>query len=448
MSSPAASPEAVRVLPGMRGAEVVVVPPADKSIAQRLLIMSLLCRGETVIRGAGFGADCHSTAAAVEALGAQVQLDRSGTTMRVRAPEGIAPRSREIYLGNSGTGMRLLAGLVAGYPVEVVLTGDDSLMRRPMTRVAVPLRRMGAEVELLGAGGRPPLRVRGGRLKGIRYELPVASAQVKSCILLAGLAAEGETAVREPGPSRDHTERLLQVWGAPLTCAGEWIRLRGYGGPGPYFPARRWDVPGDFSSAAYFLALGAGAPGRAVTVRSVGLNPRRSGFLEILAMMGARIVRQEGAAGGDWEPVGWVRVEGQRLTGVEVAGSLIPGVIDELPLIAVLGAIAEGVTVIRDAAELRVKECDRIAAVAEGLRRLGVEVEEFNDGLAVTGRGELRNAETEIETFGDHRIAMSFAVLASYASAPLIVKGAGCAEVSCPDFWRTLVSCGMRVESA
>ena len=438
----------VRIVPGWKHTETVVSVPADKSIVQRLLIMSLFCRGETRIEGSEFGSDCISTARAVGMLGAEVRLECLGGAIRVSpSPEGLVQPEGEVYLGNSGTGMRLLSGVVAGYPLDVTLTGDESLMRRPMGRIADPLRRMGAQVDLLGAGERPPVRIRGGRLNPIRYELPVASAQVKSCILLAALFAEGETEVIEPAPSRDHTERILMRWGVPIQCRGNSIRLRGYGRGGPHFPAGTWRVPGDFSSGAYFMALAAAEPGRSIWVRQVGLNPSRIAFLEVLSRMGAEVTVDREPE-GEWEPAGSVHVSGQRLRSVEVSGEWIPRLIDELPLLIALGTLAEGHTIIRDARELRVKECDRIAAMGEALRRLGVEVQEFDDGMQVSGPASFTREEVVVDSQGDHRIAMSLAVLASYAKAPVVIRNAACSEISCPGFWELLSSCGVSVEDA
>lgn len=438
----------VRIVPGWYQAETVASVPADKSIVQRLLIMSLFCQGETRIEGSGFGSDCISTARAVGMLGADVRMDRLGGAVQVLPPsEGLVQPEGEVYLGNSGTGMRLLSGVVAGYPLDVTLTGDESLMRRPMGRIADPLRRMGAQVDLLGAEDRPPVRIRGGGLNPIRYELPVASAQVKSCILLAALFAEGETEIIEPAPSRDHTERILLRWGVPIQCEGKSIRLKGYGRGGPRFRAETWRPPGDFSSAAYIMALAAAEPGRSIWVRQVGLNPRRTAFLDVLSGMGAA-VSVDPRPGGDWEPAGSVHVEGRRLRAVQVWGEWIPRLIDELPLLMALGSLADGHTIVRDARELRVKECDRIAAMGEALRRLGVDVQEFDDGMRVVGPASFRREEVVLDSLGDHRIAMSLAVLATYAEAPVVIRNAGCSEISCPGFWELLTSCGVVVEDA
>ena len=325
--------------------------------------------------------------------------------------------------------MRLLAGILAGQPFQTELTGDASLRTRPMDRIVEPLSRMGARIVASGDGRFPPLRITGGSLRGITYTLPVASAQVKSAVLLAGLLAEGPTTVVEPTPTRDHTERMLAAFGAPIRRDGDRVSvtaaaLRGH----------EVRVCGDISSAAFLLAAAAAMPGSELTVEHVGLNPTRTGFLDVLRALGAEAdVRQSGEDAG--EPVGAVTVRGQRLRGVRIGGSLIPRVIDELPVLCVIATAAEGETVISDAAELRVKESDRIAVIARGLRSLGGEVEERPDGLTVYG-SRLRGGR--VGSAGDHRIAMAFAVAGLLAGGPVTVEGAESIKVSFPEFGRVL----------
>jgi 3-phosphoshikimate 1-carboxyvinyltransferase len=433
--------DAVTVHPSPRISGTVRVP-GDKSISQRVAMLSAVASGVSRIRGFLLSDDGLAVLRALERLGARFEIGSEqivieGTAGRFRQPDG------SLDLGNSGTGMRLLAGLVAGQPITVELTGDASLRSRPMRRIQEPLERMGARVALLGANGCAPIRITGGRLRGIRYVLPVASAQVKSCVLLAGLFAEGETVVVEPRPTRDHTENLLREAGLPLAVDGTLITVRG---GGRVLASRTWTVPGDFSSAAFWIVAGALRRGDATTVLGVGLNPRRTALLEVLRRMGAKItVSVESEAAGGGEPVGGVTAEGRELSATEIGGDEIPNLIDEIPIIAVAAAMANGRTVIRDAAELRVKESDRIAAIAENLRRMGVGVEEKPDGMIITGPVR-PHARSALFSHGDHRIAMAMAVLALLADAPVRIDGAACAAKSYPEFWNDLSHVGGHAE--
>lgn len=426
-----------------RGGRVTV--PGDKSISHRIAMLAALSHGVSTVHHFLRAGDCLSTVQAMEALGARSSfndddsLSIEGTGGKLMEPAG------PLDLGNSGTSIRLLAGLVAGFPVTVEMTGDASLRARPMQRIREPLERMGAGVELLGPGGCAPVRIRGGRLRGIEYRLPVASAQVKSCVLLAGLLAEGRTVVVEPAPTRDHTERILQTLGVPLETRGGTIALEGGNGRLPHWPARAWRVPGDFSSAAYWLVAAAIHPGKSVTVPQVGLNPRRTALLDVLRRMGAVVAVAPSAAGPAEEPCGNITVTGQALRGTEIGGDEIPNLIDELPLVAVLGACAEGRTVIRDAAELRVKESDRIASMATNLRALGVPVEEQPDGM-ILQRAERVGGAHNLRSFGDHRIAMAMAILALRAAQPVTLSQVACVDTSYPEFWAAIRSLGGHVE--
>ena len=425
----------IRVGPVPRVTGEVEVP-GDKSISHRVLILGALARGRSYASNLSPADDVARTAACLGELGSSVRpfgegrvaTDGDGLGGDLRAP------ARPLDCGNSGTTMRLLAGVLAGHDLEAVLDGDASLRRRPMERVAQPLRRMGAEVQP-SAAGTPPLRVRGrDRLRGGEHTLEVASAQVKSAILLAGLRGDGVTVVVEPGPSRDHTERLLRLCGVPVEVESGRVAVT----PGPLSPFGL-RVPGDLSSAAFLLALAAARPGSRLSCPGVTLNPGRTGFLEVLAAMGASLEVIEEPAAGGVEPVGTVRVAGGALQAVGIAGDLVPRCIDELPVIAVLATQAEGTTTIGDAAELRVKESDRIAAVAAGLRRLGARVEELPDGLAVTGPTRLR--PTVLDSGGDHRLAMAWAVAAALVPAgdgDSIVVGADACSVSYPGFFADL----------
>jgi 3-phosphoshikimate 1-carboxyvinyltransferase len=420
--------------------------PGDKAISPRAAILAALARGTSVVRGFSPAGDCDRTLRALLALGVRVEpSDGRGTrTVVVDGPgwEGLRPPPGPLDCGRSGTTMRLLAGVAAGLPVVSVLTGDDQLLRRPMDRVAEPLRRMGARVEL-GPDGRPPLTVRGGELQGIEYRLPVASAQVKSCVLLAGLRASGWTTVVEDVPTRDHTERLLEAMGARVErpTSEPWL---GPSLPGPVQvsvaagPLDPLDlgVPGDLSSAAPIVAAAALLPGSDVLVEGVGLNPGRTGFLRILERMGAGL--EVVPASDGVEPVGTLRVRHARLRGVTVTGPEVPAAVDELPLLGVLGTQAEGVTEVRGAAELRVKESDRIAGLVAGLRALGAAIEELPDGFVVEGPTRLRGGRCDARA--DHRLAMAFTVAGLVAEGPVEVVGMEFVGDSFPGFEEALRS--------
>lgn len=411
--------------------------PGDKSISHRAAIIGALASGRTVITGFLRAEDCLRTLACLRELGVVVEDDANqvvitGTAGRLSEP------ARVLDAGNSGTTMRLLAGVLAGQPFTSELDGDASLRERPMDRVAEPLRRMGAHV---GAreGRYPPLRIMGGELRGITYTLPVASAQVKSAVLLAGLQAQGETAVVEPVPTRDHTERMLVEFGVPVRREGSRITVE------PAVPrGREMAIPGDLSSAAFFLAAAAARLGSEVTVEEVGVNPTRTGVLEILRAMGADVdVAAESERAG--EPVAAVTVRGGALRGVTIGGPMIPRVIDDLPVLGVLAAVSHGRTVIQDAAELRVKESDRIGVLAAGLRALGMSIEERPDGMVIEG-GRLRGGT--VDAGGDHRMAMAFAVAGLLAEEPVTVRGAEATAISFPGFFEAVRALGGRVQAA
>jgi len=408
-------------------------PPADKSISHRAALIAAMAEGETVVEGYLDSADTRSTLAATKALGARVEgADGIAAEMRIAGVGLRGAAEAEIDVGNAGTLLRLLPGWLAGQETGAwTLDGDDSIRRRPVDRVAAPLRLMGARIEAR-EDRLPPLRIEAAPLQGISYELPVASAQVKSCLLFAGLLAEGETRIAEPLPTRDHSERMLAAAGAEVERSDGVVTVR---------PASRLEpgeivVPADFSSAAFILVAALLVPGSDVSLAGVGLNPTRTGLLRVLARMGAKIeVEPESERGG--EPSGRLRARASGLRGTEVGGEEIPLTIDELPLVALAACFAEGETTIRDAAELRRKESDRIATVSAALDALGAEVEPAEDGLRIAGGG-LRGGA--VESHGDHRIAMLGAVAGLASREGVEVTGMDAAAVSYPGFERDLAS--------
>ncbi len=408
-----------------------VVVPGDKSISHRALILGALAEGDTSIRGLATGQDVQSTMACLRALRVDIEARGDDVIVHGVGHQGFAPPSAVLDARNSGTTMRLLAGLLAGQPFRSAITGDASLRRRPMQRIIEPLVRMGAEV-VAQPGGLPPLTIAGGGLRAIDYELPVASAQVKSCVLLAGLLAAGTTSVVEPAPSRDHTERMLAAFGVNVLREGRRIML---GGGQRLRGGVRMQVPGDLSSAAFYMAAAATLPKSDLVVRGVGLNPTRTGFLSVLRSMGGRveILSQKVE---HHEPSGDLRIRFSRLRAVQVKGGLIPAVIDEIPILAVLATQAEGRTEIRDAQELRVKESDRIRSIADGLRRMGARIEELPDGMVIEGPTPLHAAS--VDSYGDHRVAMALAVAGMLCDGEIVIHNAEAVSVSFPQFFSQL----------
>ncbi|MCX7514212.1 3-phosphoshikimate 1-carboxyvinyltransferase [Frateuria sp. STR12] len=414
--------------------------PGDKSVSHRALMLAALAEGNSHISGFLEGEDTRATAAVLAQLGVSIETPAAGERIvHGVGLHGLRGADRALDCGNAGTGMRLLAGLLAGQAFDATLVGDASLSRRPMRRVTEPLVRMGARIDT--RDGLPPLQVHGGqRLRGIRYESPVASAQVKSALLLAGLYAEGETDILEPHPTRDYTERMLAAFGWPIRFEPGRVRLAG----GHALRATDVHVPADFSSAAFFLVAGSLVPGSDLLLRAVGLNPRRTGLLLALRLMGADIeVIGERHSGG--EPVADLRVRHAPLHGIELPTALVPDMIDELPALFIAAAGAKGTTVIRGAAELRVKESDRIATMAAGLRTLGVAVEEAPDGAAITG-GTL--ASGTVHGHGDHRVAMSFAVAGLVARDGVRIEDCHNVATSFPGFMELANGCGFALRLA
>jgi 3-phosphoshikimate 1-carboxyvinyltransferase len=415
-----------------------VEPPGDKSISHRYAMIAALAEGASELRHFAAAADCHSTLDCMKALGAGIKINKDSVQITGHGLRGLKGTRRALDAGNSGTTMRLLAGILAGQEFTSQLTGDTSLQKRPMKRVVGPLRQMGADIRAR-EDNFAPLEIRGGRLHAIDFKMPMASAQVKSSVLLAGLFAEGETIVTEPARTRDHTEIALEEFGAPIEKSGKTVRLQGLesGNGGAKLQARSLDVPGDLSSGVFFIAAASLFPDSNLLIHNVGLNPTRTAILDVFASMGAAL-QMLSVRSAHGEIVGDLSVKGASLKGGVIAGEQIPLVIDELPMLAALGPYTEQGIEIRDAAELRVKESDRIAAVAENLRRMGATVEERPDGLRVEGRsaGKLRGAE--IDPHGDHRIAMAFAVAALAANGPTLIHNADCAAVSYPTFYEDL----------
>lgn len=415
--------------------------PGDKSIAHRALIAAALAEGESTILGFDALDDGLCTLRALEACG--VRIEGNGPrALRVwgRGLRGLQEPASPLDCGASGTTMRLLAGLLAGQPLTATLDGQPGLRRRPMDRVTAPLALMGARIEGPDGGRHAPFTIRGGALHGIAYDLPVASAQVKSALLLAAIQADGETVLRSPAPSRDHTERMLAALGVPIAVEGTTVRCR----PARPWPGAEFALPGDLSAAAFVLAAASLVPGSEIVLHDVGLNPTRTGFLDALrAMRGnVQVTTGKGQQAG-WEPRGdlWARAVGLRA--IEVGGSLIPNLIDELPILAVLATQAEGTTVVRDAAELRVKESDRIAALAQGLTAMGASFAPTGDGFVVHGPTPLHGAA--VDAHGDHRIAMALAVAGLIARGETVISGAEAVTKSFPGFAATMRSLGAHI---
>jgi 3-phosphoshikimate 1-carboxyvinyltransferase len=417
-----------RILQSKKPLRGEISVPGDKSIGHRAVIFGSIAQGSSRVSNLSGGEDNQRTVQAFKDLGVKISTEGETLYIEGKGWEGLASAKNIIDCGNSGTTMRLLSGVLAGRPFTAMLDGDQSLRRRPMQRVIEPLRRMGANLVGREGTGLAPLEINGGKLRGIEYPMPIASAQVKSAILLAGLQAEGVTIVEEPQNSRNHTELMIKGFGGEVAVDGRKVSING----GQTLRGRDVRIPGDISSAAFFLVAAALIPGSKVVVRRVGVNPTRDGVIEILRLMGAEI-ELLGATVETGEPVADLRVTGRRLKGVEIGAELVARTIDEYPVLAIAAALADGVTVISDVKELRFKESDRISAMTEGLRRLGVEVEEREDGMTIHGRETLQG--NKLRSFGDHRIAMSLAVAGLCADGGVEVDDAQCVDISFPTFF-------------
>jgi 3-phosphoshikimate 1-carboxyvinyltransferase len=404
--------------------------PGDKSISHRYAMLAAIAQGESRIHNFSTGADCHSTLGCVRALGITVEEQGAHIIIHGHGLDGLNPPAGDLDAGNSGSTIRMLSGILAAQPFSSRLIGDESLSRRPMQRIMNPLHEMGASITA-HENRFPPLEIRGANLRPIDYTLPVPSAQVKTCVLFAGLYAGGQTIVREPMRSRDHSEIALREFGADIRTERRMIAVEGR----PILTGRELFVPADLSSAAFFIVAALLAPESNLVLRGVGLNPTRSTLLDVLASMGAsiRIANLETKSG---ELVGDIVVKTSRIRGGTIEKETTAALIDEIPALAVLGAASDDGLLVRDAAELRIKETDRIATVAENLRRMGIRSEEQSDGIHIPGRQRFRGAE--LDSFGDHRIAMAFSIAALLSDGPCEIRGADAASVSFPEFFSIL----------
>ncbi|MBN1781290.1 3-phosphoshikimate 1-carboxyvinyltransferase [bacterium] len=404
--------------------------PGDKSVSHRSLMFGALAEGETVIRNLMPGKDVGNTRSILQQLGVRITDDGDAVRVRGAGLFGFSPPEKSLDAGNSGTTMRLMSGILAAQPFVSILTGDESLSKRPMNRIIIPLGQMGAIIDAQ-PGGTCPLTIHGRTLSPIHYHSPVASAQIKSCVLLAGLHTEGITAVTEPALSRDHTERMLKAFGVPVKRENTTVSVQG--------PAKLTGteimVPGDISAAAFFLVAASLIPSSELRIRQVGLNPTRSGILTVLRRMGCEITEENPQSVGD-EPMADLVVRSGRLSGTVIEGDLIPQLVDEIPVLAVAALFAEGETIVKDAKELRVKETDRIRALETNIGLMGGRIETFEDGFRIMGPQKLTGAG--LDSYWDHRIAMAFAVAGLMARGQTVIRRAECAEISHPGFYEDL----------
>ena len=418
-----------RISPATRVSGEICLP-GDKSISHRYALIAAIAEGESRIHDFSTGADCHSTLGCVRALGIGVEEQGTQVVIQGRGLDGLTRPAADLDAGNSGSTIRMLSGILAAQSFHSRILGDASLSRRPMERVMKPLAEMGASISARD-GRFPPLEIQSGKLRPIDYTLPVPSAQVKSCVLFAGLYADGTTVVREPLRSRDHTEIALHEFGAEIRVERRVITLEGR----PRLTGRELFVPSDLSSAAFFIVAALLVPGSELVIRGVGLNPTRSTLLDVLVSMGANI-RIQDVTEKNGELIGEISVKSSRLRGGVIERGTTAALIDEIPVLAILGAASEEGLMVRDATELRVKETDRIATVAENLRRMGIQPEELPDGIGIPGGQKFRAAA--IDSFGDHRIAMAFSIAALLADGPCEMRDADAASVSFPEFFRIL----------
>jgi len=420
--------------------------PGDKSISHRSIMIGSLAGGTTHISGFLSGEDCLSTISCFRRMGIEIEQNGSRVLVRGKGLHGLHPPKEELNCGNSGTTMRLISGILSAQDFSCILTGDDSLKKRPMDRIILPLSEMGADISGNAGNGFAPLRINGKPLHGIRFHSPVPSAQVKSCVLLAGLYADSETTVIEKTLSRDHTERMLSAFGADVSvraekeCGGTKEENRSIITINPAGELISADiaVPGDISSAAYFIAASLMVPGSDILLKNVGINPTRNGILEIAGQMGAQIEVTDFSSGNKTEPSADLRIRYAPLHGIEIGGSMIPRLIDEIPMIAAMACTAEGTTVIRDASELKVKESNRIKVMVENLKQLGASAAETEDGMIIEGKNPLHGGS--VDSHRDHRIAMTFSVLDLVTDGKVEINDTNCIDISYPGFYRDLNS--------
>ncbi len=420
----------------IKGLKGEVTVPGDKSISHRAVMFGALSEGKTEITNFLQGADCLSTIGCFRRLGIDIENQENTVTIWGKGLDGLSAPSGTLDAGNSGTTTRLISGILAAQPFTTTLTGDSSIQKRPMKRIMEPLSMMGARIESLNGNGCAPLQINGSPLHGIHYHSEVASAQVKSAILLAGLYAEGETAVTEPVLSRNHSELMLRTFGANIRSEGTTSVIS----PRPRLTGQKIRVPGDISSAAYFIAAGLLVPGSDILIHNVGINPTRAGILKAAKAMGGHVsLLNENREG---EPTADLHVVYRPLHGTVIEGDMIPTLIDELPIIAVMAAAASGTTVIRNAAELKVKESNRIDVMVRNLSAMGCSITGTEDGMIIEGKGssELPLTGAVIDSFADHRIAMSFAVASLIAEGETTIRGSECVSISYPDFYSDLLS--------
>ena len=411
-----------------------ITVPGDKSISHRAVMFGSLAKGTTRITHFLEGADCLSTISCFRKMGIDIENNNGEILVHGKGLHGLSAPTDILDVGNSGTTTRLISGILAGQNFVSELTGDDSIQSRPMKRIMTPLLSMGADITSIKGNNCVPLRIAGHPLKAIHYDSPVASAQVKSCVLLAGMYSDGVTSVTEPVLSRNHTEIMLNYFGAQVTSEGTTASIV----PEPSLHAREITVPGDISSAAYFIAAGLLVPGSEILLKNVGINPTRDGLLRVCKDMGADITMLN--VNMDGEPTADLLVRTSSLHGTTVGGEIIPTLIDEIPMIAVMAAFAEGTTIIKDAKELKVKESDRILVMAENLSRMGADITPTDDGMIIHGGKPLHGAE--IDSYLDHRVAMSFAIAGLLCDGPLSIKGGDCVKISYPEFYEDLYRLG------
>ena len=420
-----------KVIHKSKGIKGEVTVPGDKSISIRSVLFGSIAEGITCIKGLGSGGDIRSAVGCMRQLGIIIDEEKDKTIIRGNGLYGLRELPSAVDVGNSGTTIRLLSGILAGQKFSCEITGDESILRRPMKRIITPLQQMDADIKGINEPYQAPLIISGKKLKGIHYRSPVASAQVKSCIMLAGLFADGTTYITEPHKSRDHSERMLSFMNVPAGIDGTTVSIDGGINP----RGSNIVIPGDISSAAFLIAAALLIDNSDITIKDVGINPTRTGIIDVLRKMGGHI-EFAGTREVNNEPVADIRVKTSQLRGIEISGEIIPRVIDEIPVIAVAAALAEGETVITDAEELRVKETDRITAVVSNLKKMGVPAEELPDGMVIRGPNKLKGAE--IETFNDHRIALSFTIAGLLAEGETTIKDAEWADISFPGFFDLL----------